>query len=94
VAERGGRVVAFAVVVDGPGAVRELDGLFVEPGVMRTGAGRALVDDLTAALDDDTGLEVTANVNALGFYERVGFEACGTVDTRFGPAVRMRWHGR
>jgi ribosomal protein S18 acetylase RimI-like enzyme len=34
-------------------------------------------------------LEVTAGP-AQGFYEKVGFQVVGAVETRFGPAVRMR----
>jgi hypothetical protein len=33
---------------------------------------------------------VTANPRALDFYAAVGFVACGTASTRFGPAPRLR----
>jgi ribosomal protein S18 acetylase RimI-like enzyme len=32
---------------------------------------------------------VIANPNALGFYERLGFEITGQASTRFGSAPRM-----
>ena len=81
------RVVGFAVVMD-----QELDGLFVEPDVMRAGIGRRLLDDAVsrAAAAGHHALLVTANPNARGFYEAVGFVVTGEVPTRFGPGVRMR----
>jgi hypothetical protein len=42
----------------------------------------------TAAVTDQYG-DVIANPNALGFYERVGFEVTGQASTRFGDAPRM-----
>ncbi len=35
-------------------------------------------------------MAVTANPNALAFYEETGFVVTGHVDTRFGPGLRMR----
>ncbi len=86
-----GAPIGFSVVIPGDGAVHELDGLFVEPGHMRCGVGRALVEDAVARASDGsaTCLEVTAGP-ARAFYERVGFRLVGETQTRFGPAVRMR----
>jgi GNAT superfamily N-acetyltransferase len=83
--------IGFSVVIPAGGGVHELDGLFVEPGRMRRGVGRALVEDAVAraALAGAACLEVIAGP-AQGFYERVGFTLIGTTETRFGPAVRMR----
>jgi ribosomal protein S18 acetylase RimI-like enzyme len=83
--------VGFAVVIPGGGRRVELDGLFVEPEEMRRGIGRALVDDACRRARDEGAavVEVTAGP-AQGFYEKVGFEVVGTVETRFAPAVRMR----
>jgi GNAT superfamily N-acetyltransferase len=83
--------VGFSVVVPGAGSVHELDGLFVEPGRMRRGLGRALVADAVAraAAQGAERLEVTAGP-AQGFYERVGFHRVGAAQTWFGPARRMR----
>ena len=81
-----GRIVGFATLVAG-----ELEDLFVDPGWMRRGIGRALVLDAVAVVRA-SGLgriEVTANDHALRFYEEMGFVREGTVETEFGPACRM-----
>lgn len=91
VAEHGGAVVGFAVLL-GPIAGRcELDGLFVEPERMRGGIGRALVEDAKrlARVRGASGIDVTANPQALAFYRRLGFRASGWAATRFGMALRM-----
>ncbi len=69
----------------------ELDDLFVEPESMGLGVGRMLVDDVASRAADAgaTHVDVIANPNALGFYERVGFENTGDVSTRFGQGIRM-----
>jgi GNAT superfamily N-acetyltransferase len=85
VAEIDGRLAGFAAVVGG-----ELDGLFVEPNLWRSGVGAALVD--TAAHEarrKGLTLSVIANPAARGFYERCGFSIEGEAQTRFGPALRM-----
>ena len=58
---------------------------------MRLGVGRLLVDDVAtrAAAAGASHVDVIANPNALGFYERVGFEMTGQAFTRFGSAPRM-----
>jgi GNAT superfamily N-acetyltransferase len=86
-----GKPIGFSVVIPTDEQVHELDGLFVEPGHMRCGVGRALVHDavVRAARAGADRLEVTAGP-AQGFYEKVGFELVGAAQTRFGPAVRMR----
>jgi GNAT superfamily N-acetyltransferase len=91
VAERDGAIAGFATLLPCAPGVEELDGLFVEPDLMRAGIGRVLVEDaVTVALARGvTRLEVTANPRALGFYERVGFVADHEVPTQFGPAIRM-----
>jgi ribosomal protein S18 acetylase RimI-like enzyme len=91
VAEEDGRVLGFSAVLPPAGESAELDGLFVEPDLMRGGVGRALVDDAVDRLRTAgvARLEVTANPRALGFYEKLGFVAVGSADTEFGPGVRM-----
>jgi GNAT superfamily N-acetyltransferase len=86
-----GKPIGFSVVIPTDNQVHELDGLFVEPGHMQSGVGRALVQDAAAraACAGADRLEVTAGP-AQGFYEKVGFELVGAAETRFGPAVRMR----
>jgi GNAT superfamily N-acetyltransferase len=83
--------IGFSVVVPGGDGLHELDGLFVEPGLMRRDVGRALVEDAAASARENgaVSLMVTAGP-AKGFYERVGFRVVGEAVTQFGPAVRMR----
>jgi GNAT superfamily N-acetyltransferase len=91
VAELGGEVVGFAVLLRSAQGACELDGLFVEPGHMGAGVGRALVED-SMRIARERGasrIEVVANPEAVGFYERVGFTGAAEVPTRFGPARRM-----
>jgi GNAT superfamily N-acetyltransferase len=82
----------FSVVVPITRLLHELDGLFVDPSHMSSGIGRALVEDaaVRASNQGAEALEVTAGP-AQSFYERVGFRLIGAAQTRFGPAVRMRW---
>ena len=86
-----GEIVGFASWL-GAGDAFEIEDLFVEPGWMRRGIGRALVLDMIAfargrGIDR---VEVTANPHALAFYENAGFVICGQVTTRFRTAPRMR----
>jgi GNAT superfamily N-acetyltransferase len=86
-----GAVVGFATI-QRIGAAVELEDLFVEPGRMRQGVGRRLIEDaLRSALADGADcIQVTANPHAMAFYESVGFTHDGVAQTRFGPAPRMR----
>jgi GNAT superfamily N-acetyltransferase len=90
VATADGRIAGFATSVLA-GDVIELDDLFVDPGWMRQGAGRALVLDAVAiARELGAGrVEVTANPHALVFYGKAGFIAGHEVQTRFSPGLRM-----
>jgi predicted N-acetyltransferase YhbS len=91
VAEQDGAVVGFAVLLERSGDACELDGLFVEPGRMRTGVGRRLVEDAERIARERgaTRIEVVANPQAVAFYAAVGFVPAGEAQTRFGPAPRM-----
>jgi len=86
-----GRLLGFSVVLPIRGGRCELDDLFVEPDSMGLGVGRLLVDDVVtrAAVAGARHLDVIANPNALGFYERLGFQTTGQASTRFGDALRM-----
>ena len=85
VAEIEGRLAGFAALIEG-----ELDGLFVEPDLWRSGVGAVLVETVThEARRKGLTLSVVANPAALGFYERCGFAVEGEAQTRFGPALRM-----
>ena len=90
VATADGRIAGFATSVPA-GDLIELDDLFVDPGWMRQGAGRALVLDAVAvARELGAGrVEVTANPHALVFYGKAGFIADHEVQTRFGAGIRM-----
>lgn len=86
-----GRRLGFSVVLPISGGRCELDDLFVEPDSMGLGVGRLLVDDVVtrAAAASASHVDVIANPNAVGFYERLGFEITGQASTRFGAAPRM-----
>jgi GNAT superfamily N-acetyltransferase len=90
-------IVGFATTLRA-GPVLELDDLFVDPEWMRRGVGRRLVQDalVVAARADIQRIDVTANPEALTFYESVGFTFDSTVETRFGVGLRMqpRYRGR
>jgi GNAT superfamily N-acetyltransferase len=84
-------IAGFATVRD-LGDSFELVDLFVDPPWMRRGIGHALVADAMAfAIGRGRRcLEVTANPHALRFYANEGFVVDHDVETRFGPAPRMR----
>ena len=85
------RVAGFSVVTPIRGSTCELDGLFVEPDLMRTGVGRALIDDVVTRLrsKDVVRLDVVANPTAVGFYSKLGFVRGDDAMTQFGPAFWM-----
>lgn len=72
VAERGGRPVGFALARSS-GAAIELDDLWVEPSARGSGVGAELVRAAAAAWPDAGHLRLEANLDALAFYERLGF---------------------
>ena len=81
---------SLANETDRPDLEGELDGLFVEPDLWRSGIGAVLVETVThEARRKGLTLSVIANPAALGFYERCGFAVEGEAQTRFGPALRM-----
>ena len=84
-------IAGFATVRP-TGSALELVDLFVDPPWMRHGIGHALIADAVAfAIEQGHGsLEVTANPHALRFYASEGFVVGHEVETRFGPAPRMR----
>lgn len=86
-----GRLLGFSVVLAVEDGRCELDDLFVEPDLMRRGVGRQLVADVVARAraGGASFVDVIANQNAVGFYERVGFATTGRASTRFGDAPRM-----
>lgn len=92
IAESAGQLLGFAVVLLREDGDAELDGLFVEPTYWRHGVGRALIEqaERIATADRAANLWVTANTQALGFYDSCGFVTVGEVATRFRPAPKMR----
>ncbi len=88
----GGELLGFSVVADGAGRVCELEDLFVDPGVMRQGVGRVLVEDAAARALSAGYHEMTvvAHPRNFAFYGSVGFVPGEPVSTRFGPATRLR----
>jgi len=86
-----GTIVGFITSVSRGGWGLELEDLFVDPGWMRRGIGRQLVDDVAraAARAGVARIEVTANPHADAFYRSLGFVAVRPVNTELGPATRM-----
>lgn len=72
VAEADGEVVGFAELDAAEAAVEEV---YVHPDHAREGVGTALLDRVAAAAEERglDGLSVTASLNAVPFYEAVGY---------------------
>jgi N-acetylglutamate synthase-like GNAT family acetyltransferase len=87
-----GTLLGFSVIAHVEPGVCELDDLFVDPDVMTQGIGSALVADVAtrAVAAGDSEIAVTANPDAIGFYERVGFARGESVPTQFRQGMRMR----
>jgi GNAT superfamily N-acetyltransferase len=92
VADLAGILAGFAAVLPREDEGAELDALFVEPDLWKRGVGRALVDYCAgiARSRGATFLHVIGNPHAEGFYMACGFQAAGTIDTRFGVGLSMR----
>jgi GNAT superfamily N-acetyltransferase len=82
-----GRIVGFATLLDRGADANVLEDLFVDPGEMRAGIGRILVED--AASRTARPISVIAQERTRRFYERAGFVLDGAAQTRFGPALRL-----
>jgi GNAT superfamily N-acetyltransferase len=94
VAESGGSLLGFSAVLDRDDGQTELDGLFVEPGLWRSGVGRLLVERARDYGRDHSAssLYVIGNPHAEGFYQACGFVTYGSHDTEFGPGLLMCLH--
>ena len=92
IAECNGTLMGFAVVIPREEGGIELDGLFVEPGLWRSGIGRTLIEHCCtyAGEREAESLYVIGNPHAQGFYENCGFEIIGIRETRFGRGLEMR----
>jgi GNAT superfamily N-acetyltransferase len=92
VAERDGEIVGFAAVLPRDDGNAELDALFVDPAVWKTGVGRLLVDHCAAVARQRAAriLHVVGNPHAEGFYVACGFRTTGTLETQFGTGLAMQ----
>lgn len=100
VAERGSRIIGFAVIVPHEGNDAELDGIFVSPDAWRQGVGTLLMRQIEreAAAWGATRLHVAVNPFATAFYTHNGFRPTGTRKVLIGPPVTVmskpvRLHG-
>jgi len=91
VAERDGVIIGFAAVLPRPDGNAELDALFVEPNLWKSGAGRLLVDHCAGIARGRASriLHVVGNPHAEGFYTACGFRTTGVIETRFGNGLAM-----
>ena len=92
VAQRGASIAGFAAVLPRAHGDVELDGLFVDPDLWKTGVGKALVSHCVSYAREHgaRALHVVANPHAERFYNACGFAFAGTAETQFGPALLMK----
>jgi putative acetyltransferase len=87
-----GRVIAF-MLLDG----NHMEALFVDPDFHGSGVGRALVEHAVGRYPDLLTDVNEQNIQAIGFYERLGFERCGRSPTdsqgRGYPLIHLRYTG-
>ncbi|MHA7776615.1 GNAT family N-acetyltransferase [Roseibium sp. M-1] len=86
-----GRLAGFSAIYIREDGNAELDGLFVEPGLWKSGFGRVLVEQAakrSRALGAHI-LHVVGNPHAEHFYTRVGFVQKGEFSTKFGRGLLM-----
>jgi GNAT superfamily N-acetyltransferase len=91
-AENDGSLLGFSAVLDREDGQTELDGLFVDPDLWRSGVGRILVERAKDYAREHSAawLHVIGNPHAEGFYEACGFVTVGSWQTEFGPGLLMR----
>ena len=92
VAEKGGSLFGFAVLLPSEDGECELDGLFVDPLAWRGGVGKALVLHcvMDARCRGARTISVIGNPHAERFYYACGFKRVGSTETLFGPALVMK----
>jgi GNAT superfamily N-acetyltransferase len=89
VAERDGEIRGFyALAVSGKKA--ELEHMWVTPGSIGTGIGKELFLDAMdrAATLEVREIEISADPNAAGFYERMGASQTGEIESNIDGQVR------
>ena len=91
--DESGRPVGFHRVIRGDPA--EIEDMWVEPDAMRSGHGRRLFEHAitVATAGGATAVELDADPNAQGFYERMGMRRIGETSSSLVPGrtlPRMR----
>ena len=88
---RDDRPLGFSAIEMRPDGDADLDALFVEPDLWRSGIGRLLVSSVAArARAHGAGtLHVIGNPHAERFYSRIGFELRGSRKLEFGTGLVM-----
>jgi len=91
IAERDGAIAGFAVLTRDADGELELDGIFVEPALLRQGIGKRLMADAKAraAALGVTALKVVAAPDAEAFYRDCGFALAAETETLLGKALIM-----
>ncbi len=92
VADIAGIIVGLVVVLPEANGEAEMKRLFVDPGWFRQGIGTKLVAAAIALARDRraTVMNVSANPQALGFYEAKGFRKVGERETQLGQCISMQ----
>jgi len=95
VAVEGERIIGMALLAQ-HGRIADIDKLFIDPGALRSGAGRALFAWCveTARAAGAVSLTVVADPDAAGFYRRMGMsedgkEPSGSIPGRMLPKFSM-----
>jgi N-acetylglutamate synthase-like GNAT family acetyltransferase len=88
-AERDGRIVAWAAVRPPEDGSCELDDLWVEPASIGSAVGKALFEHATARARElgARSLRWEADPNAVGFYERMGAATVGSATSSWGREI-------
>jgi len=91
VAEADGEIVAWAGIVPPLDGVAVLEDLWVEPQAIGLGIGATLFRHaaVRAQALGARELQWEAEVNAVGFYERMGAETVGTVTSSWGRTLPL-----
>ena len=94
VAELDGAIVAWAGLVPPADGVAFLDDLWVEPEAMGSGLGTSLFRQAASRARELGARELRweADLNAVGFYERMGGETVGSATSSWGrtlPVMRV-----
>lgn len=92
VVEQNSTTLGFAVLLPISAGVFELDGLFVEPSQWRRGLGRKLLDFAKCRVINcgASCIHVTANPDAVPFYEAYGFVETGRKPLAMGWGIEMK----